>query len=346
MHLRYPPAHPLLFAVLLLFFCHHSQAESVNILDFGAKPGAATDSAPALAKALEYAKSHVGCTIVIPKGQFYIKTISDPASIQPPARFHLRASGLKKVTIQGQGAESEILFGQFAAGIMLEKCEGVTIKNLVFDYAFPLFSQGQVMGYSPANHGLTLKPDAGYPSPLNSPETIFANPGACWMTLNKKGMELAFFGALFVDKTEAEAGNVRYIIANRPGNAGEFINRFQGGSQTGALAGVRYVRVSRNAGHPSRWDESFCYPYPALKRRATLRASRWDADAALLPEYSRKWSKNSARGQHKGGCDKEKSSRPRLPICLTCLLWTDEPSMLIFRLPHFARLQPLSLASC
>jgi len=40
---------------------------------------------------------------------------------------------------------------------------------------------------------------------------------------------------------------------------------------------------------PSLWDEAFCYSNPAFKRRATLRASRWDADAAHLPEYSRKW---------------------------------------------------------
>lgn len=244
--------HLAFLAPLLVFSTLASEkTETISVTDFGAKPGASTDSTPAFAKALSYAQSHPGCTILIPAGQFYLNTTMDASDMPLPDRYHLRTANLKGVTIQGAGTGSEILFGEYAAGIIFERCSDLTIRNVTFDYAFPLFSQGKVVGYSPAEHTLLLKSDPDYPVPETRPNTIFANAKASWLTLNKTGMRLFYFGALFADKTILEKDDVQYVVSPELGNGRIFVD---GGATL--LKDVRYTRVARNAGQLLRLN--FC----------------------------------------------------------------------------------------
>ncbi|WP_043583980.1 right-handed parallel beta-helix repeat-containing protein [Geminisphaera colitermitum] len=218
-------------------------APIASLADFGAQPGPEHDSAPAFAKAIEWLAQNPGGTLMIPEGAFHIKT-NPPATLVSgnKSEAHLNFDRLKNITLAGQGRGSEIVLGQFALGLLFENCDGLTLRNLTFDYAFPLFSQGEVLEISDQDNSLLLKPDPGYPSPVTQPGTLFRHPASTWLTLNRQGMNLAFPEALNTLKAPPthlnEDGTVRFFYRNQKNVA----RRLRGDGP------LRYVRVARYAG--------------------------------------------------------------------------------------------------
>ncbi len=214
-----------------------------SLADFGARPGPDHDNASAFAQAIEWLRDNPGGTLAIPEGTFHIKT--NPSVMLASgnrSEAHLNFDRLKAITIAGQGRGSEIIFGQFAIGLLFENCDRLTLRNLTFDYAFPLFSQGSVLEISDEQNALLLKPDPGYPSPATQPGTLFDRPTSTWLTLNRQGMNLAFPEAINTLNAPPPLinadGTVRFFYKNQKNVA----RRLRGDGP------LRYVRVARHAG--------------------------------------------------------------------------------------------------
>ncbi|MDR1280784.1 MAG: GDSL-type esterase/lipase family protein [Opitutaceae bacterium] len=222
-------------------------APVASLSDFGALPGPAHDSAPAFARAIAWLAQNPGATLTIPDGAFHIKT-APPATLASgnKSEAHLNFDHLKNITLAGQGRGAEIVFGQFAPGLLFENCDGLTLRNLTLDYSFLLFSQGRVLEIHDGTpeSSLLLQADPGYPSPATQPGTLFGRARSTWLTLHRDGMNLAYPEALdAIDATPTQTlpdGTVRFYYRNRKNVSAQ-------------LAGdpaqpLRYTRPSRYAG--------------------------------------------------------------------------------------------------
>ncbi|EIP98240.1 lysophospholipase L1-like esterase [Opitutaceae bacterium TAV1] len=220
---------------------------TANLADFGALPGSEHDSAPAFAKAIAWLAQNPGGTLTIPEGVFHLKT--NPAATLTSGNksdAHLNFDHLKNITLAGQSPRSEIVFGQFAPGLLFENCDGLTLRNLTFDYAFLLFSQGRVLEINDGTpeSSLLLQADPGYPPPATQPGTIFGRARSTWLTLHRNGMNLAYPEALdAVNATPTQTfpdGTVRFYYRNQKN-----VSKRLAGDPAEPL---RYTRPSRYAG--------------------------------------------------------------------------------------------------
>lgn len=125
----------------------------IDIARFGARPDSKTDSTPAFQQALrEAAKYPNGAILRLAKGRYdffpdkaarheiFPANLMDSAD---PRTIALDLQGLQNLTIDGQGA---LLVMRARMSILAaEKCTGLTLKNIAFDFARPTVSEIKVL---------------------------------------------------------------------------------------------------------------------------------------------------------------------------------------------------------
>lgn len=142
----------------------------LKITDFGAKPN--QDCGPALRAAAAKAKQlGTPTTIQVPAGRFLLNC--EPSSNHQNT---LTMNGMKDVTLQGVPGKSELIFTDPRDwGILLQNCENITVKDLIFDCDPLPFSQGVIIKVNAKEGNMHLRLDEGYPD-FNKPWYAEAKP--------------------------------------------------------------------------------------------------------------------------------------------------------------------------
>jgi parallel beta-helix repeat protein len=221
------------FVVAFLIAFATARAETRTIADFGGKADGVTDNGPALRAAFVYAAAHPGTTLQL-GGVCRVKT---PAPMNGPVDDRHRSTvafgkGMESFTIE----DGEILLGGPFAAFSFEKCPGLTLRRVSFDYDPPILSQGSIVATNKAARTMTLTPDPGYPSPGNE---NFPSRDDTWLTVHKPDGEPAFFFVGYIDSSTKDAQGRTTLTYDRSDLAA-------------AIEGVpdlRYVRVQRAIGH-------------------------------------------------------------------------------------------------
>ncbi len=142
----------------------------LKITDFGAQPN--TDAGPALRAAAAKAKQLGTPTIIqVPAGRYLLNC--------EPSSNHLNTltmNGMKDVTLQGVPGKSELIFTDPRDwGILLQNCQNITVKDLIFDCDPLPFSQGVITKVNAKEGNMHLRLDEGYPD-FNKPWYAEAKP--------------------------------------------------------------------------------------------------------------------------------------------------------------------------
>ncbi len=148
------------------------------------------------------------------------------------ARCGASGAGITNFTIEDGEIDLDGTFGAFA----FEKCDGVGLRNVVFDYVPPIFSQGTVVASDAAHCAVTVVPDPGYPDPAGA---SFSNRENTWFTVHKPDGEPAFFFVGYVRSTGTDSQGRAVRTYDRPDMA----------RVIEAETGLRYVRVQRGYGN-------------------------------------------------------------------------------------------------
>ena len=209
-----------------------ARAETFSIADFGGKADSVTDNGPALRKAFAYATAHPGTTL----------RLDGTCRVATPERVDAASTNHSLCAVAGKGimnltiADGEIdLDGRFGA-FSFEKCNGITLRNVVFDYVPPILSQGSIVATNLAHRSITVVPDPGYPAPGNA---VFSNRDATWMTVHEPGGEPAFFFVGYVNSSGTDSLGRTVLTYDREDMATTIEGR----------KNLHYVRVQRGFGH-------------------------------------------------------------------------------------------------
>ncbi len=148
----------------------------IDVRDFGAKGDGRTDDADAIAKAIQtgIAKGQ-GATVFFPAGRYKLggtqrAQINTPYAVtgglgvvyaRPAA--HMLVQGARGLTLAGEPGTLLIMTSMAAAGVLLERCADVTLRQLAIDYDPLPFTQGTIVALDPAAGKFDLRVDAGFP---------------------------------------------------------------------------------------------------------------------------------------------------------------------------------------
>ncbi|MBI4975934.1 MAG: right-handed parallel beta-helix repeat-containing protein [Spirochaetes bacterium] len=202
--------------------------ESKTIADFGGKADGAFDNGPALMKAFSYAAVHPGTTLRLGG----VCRVSTPQTNETRFKYAAGGTYITNLTIEN----GEIVLGGAFSAFLFERCPGLTLRNIVFDYDPPIISQGSIIASLAKDRTMTVVPDPGYPPPA---APYFSNRDGNWMTVHKPGGEYGFHF-------------VGYIQQSLPLENGQFSLTHDRGDLARVLDGAvnwRYVRVKRSFGH-------------------------------------------------------------------------------------------------
>lgn len=149
--------------------------EQLSIRDFGARGDGFTDDSAAFAQAAKTLHRMAGKPAVlrIPKGRYLLKQANLPVPYADlfirgrmcsyDRKSHWNLVGLKNILIEGEGSDTEIIFGDFeSAGIFLLGSERSTIRNLHLRYREKTFAQGTILENLPQAKAIRWKPDPGF----------------------------------------------------------------------------------------------------------------------------------------------------------------------------------------
>jgi len=145
--------------------------ETINVTDFGVKPNSRENAVPAVQRALAACRESGATAIVFPKGRYdfwpedAIKRVYYESNSYDnnPKTCAIMLEDFKNLTIDGSG--SEFVFHGRMQPFTVEKCDGVTIRNLSIDWDIPLTAEAEVVATS--DNTIDLKID-----PFESPYVI------------------------------------------------------------------------------------------------------------------------------------------------------------------------------
>lgn len=139
-----------------------------NVKEFGAKGDGISDDSAAFVKALDAMAALKGAPSIlrIPAGTYFFNSFV-PAPKKPAEKngCHVRIH-LENALIEGENPETtKFLFGRTAAGIYMERCRNVTVRNLMLQYRDTPFCQGTVLSVDLPNNTVTIRHDPGTLTP-------------------------------------------------------------------------------------------------------------------------------------------------------------------------------------
>lgn len=176
------------FAIGCLFLPSILCAGVKTIEDFGGRADGKTNNGPAFMKAFAFAKENPGTTLRL-GGVCRISTSQtndgDGQINNGGLPMGAGASGVTDLTIE----DGEILLGGSFGAFFFDRCKGLTIRNVVFDYDPPIISQGRILSSDPAARKMVVEPDPGYPAP---DAEHFPKPGDSWFMVFKPNGEPGF----------------------------------------------------------------------------------------------------------------------------------------------------------
>jgi hypothetical protein len=143
--------------ILITVFCTFQNALgqsaiSVNVTDYGAKPGSFEDAEPALKMAIEACKNKGPITLVFPEGRYdfwpehaerrnyFISNTS--SEVECPSKLKtigLLFERMKDLTIEGNG--SLFVFHGKMTTFALVHCENIRLQNVKIDFERPTMSE-------------------------------------------------------------------------------------------------------------------------------------------------------------------------------------------------------------
>ncbi|MCX6937955.1 MAG: right-handed parallel beta-helix repeat-containing protein, partial [Verrucomicrobia bacterium] len=146
------------------------KAETPRVLsaaDYGLKPDSGKDAAPGISAALRAARKTGATRLVFAPGRY---------DIWPDAAFEKflfvsnNDEGLKRIAfplidiknLEIDGAGAEFVFHGPLVPFLIENSKGITLKNLSFDFARPLQSEGKVLAVTPESVDLEISEEFPY----------------------------------------------------------------------------------------------------------------------------------------------------------------------------------------
>ncbi len=260
-----------------------------SVRDFGAKGDGVTDDSAAFVRALDAVKQCAGAPAVlrIPSGVYFFNSFV-PAKGKPAEKggCHVRIPKLENALIEGENPETtKFLFGRpQAAGIFMDACRNVTVRNLMLQYKKTPFCQGTVLEVNVPANTVTIQLDPGTLAPDDP--VYKANPRfQCCTAYTPDGRLVRTQFLVYNEKKADSLGNGKYRIYMdrrysvrhvRPGLKFVIPNRdgaypcFPTGDSTLCTAENIYIRNSPAAafqtwgGFWNSWTKCRLYPLPGL----------------------------------------------------------------------------------
>ena len=142
------------------------------------------DSAPLFTAAANYVKSHAVQTLTLDPGSYYLLS-APPAAFGADVLFYL----VSNLTIDLAGSTFYLLGPQVGAGIVLDYCTNVTLRNFHLDYLNPPFTQVQVASVDAVNRIVTYQDLPGWPDPssFNNLIAVGGVPATPWTAFFRNG---------------------------------------------------------------------------------------------------------------------------------------------------------------
>lgn len=237
-HAALPQPRKWLAALAAICLAPNLQAEmrTITLEDFGGKADGQTDCGPALQKALDFAKENPGTTLRL-GGVVRILTpqaYDGDTDEAYKGGFAMAAAvrGATNLTIE----DGEILLGGAFGALIFDRCEGLTLRNVTFDYDPPIHSQGKILSSDRAKRSILVEAEAGYPAPDGE---SFAQRGHTWFMVFKPDGEPGFHHTGHVDAVTTD-GKGRVTLTHDRADLAEVLE---------GAEGWRYARMQRAHGH-------------------------------------------------------------------------------------------------
>jgi len=140
------------------------EGPKVTVTDFGAKPDSRENAVAAVQRALAACRESGASTLVFPEGRYdfwpedTIKRVYYESNSYDnnPKTCAILIENFKNLTVEGSG--SEFVFHGRMQPFTVEKCEGVTIRNLSIDWDIPLTAQAEVVAVGEDTVDLKIDP--------------------------------------------------------------------------------------------------------------------------------------------------------------------------------------------
>lgn len=260
-----------------------------NVKEFGAKGDGVSDDSAAFVRALDAVKKLNGSPAVlrIPAGVYFFNSFV-PAEGKPASKggCHVRLPRLENALIEGESPETtKLLFGRpRAAGLYMDACRNVTVRNLMLQYRKTPFCQGTVLSVDVPANTITIQHDPGTLTPddpvyKNNPRfqccTAYTPDGKLvrtqFLVYNEKKADSLGNGKyrIYMDKrysVRLVRPGLKFVIPNREG---EF-PCFPTGDSILCTAENIHIRNSPAAafqtwgGFWNSWTKCKLYPLPGL----------------------------------------------------------------------------------
>lgn len=149
-----------------------------NVKDHGATGDGSSDDAAAIAKAIAAAiAAGPGATVFFPQGRYLLRS-TQRAQIKTPypavaglsdlwaqRDAHVLVQGARGLTLLGDPGAVLVMTSYPAAGVLLERCADVTLRQFAIDWDPLPFTQGTIVALDPSAGTLDLRTDANFPLP-------------------------------------------------------------------------------------------------------------------------------------------------------------------------------------
>ncbi|MCX8053538.1 MAG: right-handed parallel beta-helix repeat-containing protein [Armatimonadetes bacterium] len=155
----------LLVTLVAMLSLGAGKITTVDVTAFGAIANDGKDDTAAVLAALEECKKVDKARLVFPKGKYNFIAGSNP---QDPKTL-LPLSNVQGLSIDGKG--SELIICGVTGVFSFANCNGITIRNLVVDWARPPFSVGKVISVEENHFDVQVEPE--YPVKGGEPVEAF-----------------------------------------------------------------------------------------------------------------------------------------------------------------------------
>ncbi|MEI7910938.1 MAG: hypothetical protein WCK77_14985 [Verrucomicrobiota bacterium] len=154
----------------------------ITVTDFGLKPDSKLDAVTGLRAAIEACRKEAATTLVFPKGRYdfwpehseRIEYFESNTSANNPKICPVVLKGLGNLTIEGNGSQF-VCHGRMQP-LTLEKCGGVTVRNLDIDWDIPFVAQAKIIAVKADSIMIKINPMES-PYDIENGKIVFRGEG-------------------------------------------------------------------------------------------------------------------------------------------------------------------------
>jgi hypothetical protein len=148
--------------IVLLAGCDKDRPVTINVSDYGLKPGSKENAIPAIIRAVNDCKKHSGAVLKFEKGRYdfwpdskYTKDYFESNTTNDgPKNLAILIEGCNGLTLDGGGAE--FIFHGAIQPVTVDHSENITIRNINIDWDIPLTAQAKILMATPQNIDLEI----------------------------------------------------------------------------------------------------------------------------------------------------------------------------------------------